>query len=90
MNRRLLGILKPTRMPMFASAFYLIADPQAGGGRCGPQLHRSPLPQQHPHLGLLGLGLAQPGLHRHRRGQRAAQGQPGHRDQAAERSGQRA
>ncbi|MCG3146749.1 MAG: Regulator of RpoS [Verrucomicrobiae bacterium] len=30
MNRRLLRILKRTRMPMFASAFYLVADPQAG------------------------------------------------------------
>jgi len=43
MNRRLLGILKQTRMPMFASAFYLVADPQAGTMRYAGAGHPIPL-----------------------------------------------
>jgi len=43
MNRRMLGILKQTRMPMFASAFYLVVDPQAGTMRYAGAGHPIPL-----------------------------------------------
>ncbi|MEI6084198.1 MAG: fused response regulator/phosphatase [Verrucomicrobiota bacterium] len=43
LNRRLLSILKQTRMPMFTSAFYLVADPTAGTMRYACAGHPIPL-----------------------------------------------
>ena len=42
-NRRLLGILARTRMPMFASAFYLVADLARGELRYSSAGHPNPL-----------------------------------------------
>jgi sigma-B regulation protein RsbU (phosphoserine phosphatase) len=42
-NRRLLGILTQTRMPMFASAFYLVVDLAGGELRYSSAGHPSPL-----------------------------------------------
>ncbi len=42
-NRRLLGILTQTRMPMFASAFYLVVDLARGELRYSSAGHPSPL-----------------------------------------------
>jgi sigma-B regulation protein RsbU (phosphoserine phosphatase) len=42
-NRRLLGILTQTRMPMFASAFYLVVDLERGELRYSNAGHPSPL-----------------------------------------------
>jgi sigma-B regulation protein RsbU (phosphoserine phosphatase) len=43
LNRRLLGILKQTRMPMFASACYIVVDPNAGAMSFAIAGHPTPL-----------------------------------------------
>lgn len=63
MNRRLLGVLKQTRMPMFASAFYIVADPQAGEMRYAGGGHPVPLHlrRQQAIIESLSFGAAKPG-----------------------------